>query len=356
MAKKYSRSGEEVMALIFGNEFSKLEILKRVSDIRQLAGAQPFELQDGSERGTRGVRLYNAAGLDFNVITDRGMGVTHLSWKGVQLSMLTPAGTVHPAFTEQPGLGWLRTWPAGFLTVCGLSQVGEPCRDGDEELGQHGRAASLPASQVNWGGGWEKDQYTVWVEGVLREGVVFGPQLSMRRKIWTRLGESRFWIEDTVTNDGFLPAPHMLLQHFNLGFPLLDSGSHLELPESMVEPRDEVSRPGLGSWMDFETPGEGVKEKVFYHDLKPDADGMVTIQLRNKSFNRGQGLGVYWKYSKQEYPVLVEWKMMAEGLYVLGVEPANCHVEGRVKEQENGTLQVLAPGEVRVYHMEVGFN
>lgn len=178
----------------------------------------------------------------------------------------------------------------------------------------------------------------------------------MRRKIWTRLGESRFWIEDTVTNDGFLPAPHMLLQHFNLGFPVLDAGSHLQLPESLVVPRDEVSRPGLGSWMDFEPPGAGVKEKVFYHDLKADMDGMVTIQLRNNSFNRGQGLGVYWKYLKQEYPILVEWKMMAEGLYVLGVEPANCHVEGRVKEREKGTLQVLAPGEIRVYHMEIGFN
>ena len=47
--------------------------------------------------------------------------------------------------------------------------------------------------------------------------------------------------------------------------------------------------------------------------------------------------------------------MMAEGLYVLGVEPANCHVEGRVKERERGTLQVLAPGENRIYHMEIGF-
>ena len=95
------------MTLLFGEEFSReIDLLKRVSDIRQLAGAQPFELQDGAERGTRGVRLYNAAGLDLNVITDRGMGITDLSWKGVQLSMLTPAGSGPPGFrgTARSGL------------------------------------------------------------------------------------------------------------------------------------------------------------------------------------------------------------------------------------------------------------
>ncbi len=343
------------MARIFGEERTRLDILKRVGDIRQLAAAQPFELQDGSERGTRGVRLYNGAGLDLSVVTDRGMGITHLSWRGVQLSLLTPTGTAHPSFAEQPGLGWLRTWPAGFLTVCGLSQVGSPCQDGAEELGQHGRAASLPASQVSWGGVWEGDDYTLWVEGILRDGVVFGPQLSFRRRVSLRLGEPRFWIEDVVTNEGFLPAPHMLLQHFNLGFPLIDAGASLELPAGRVDARDEAAKSGLDQWMNFSAPQAGFQEQVFYHDLQPDAQGNVTIHLRNPAYNQGQGIGMYWKYPLQEYPVLVEWKMMAEGLYVLGVEPANCHVEGRVKEREKGTLQMLAPGEVRRYHIEIGF-
>ena len=120
------------MAKLWGNTFSKMDLLRRVGDMRQLAAAQPFELVDGAERGTRGVRLYNATGLDFNVILDRGMGLTHLSWRGSQVSFLSPTGTAHPAYTEQPGLGWLRTWPAGFLTVCGLSQVGSPAQDGAE--------------------------------------------------------------------------------------------------------------------------------------------------------------------------------------------------------------------------------
>jgi hypothetical protein len=344
------------MATLWGKTFNRMELLRRVGDIRQLAGAQAFELVDGAERGTRAVRLYNAAGLDLTVLTDRGMGLAHLAWRGVQLSLLTPPGSVHPAFAEQEGAGWLRTWPAGFVTICGLTQVGGPVQDGEEALGQHGRAANLPASQVSWGGAWDGDEYSVWVEGTLHEAAVFGHHLSLRRRVWMRLDEPRFWIEDRVVNEGLAPAPHMILQHFNLGFPLLDAETRLEIPSGAVEPRDELAQPGIDAWMRFGEPGAGVREQVFYHDLVADAQGEVELRLRNRNFNQGQGLSVYWKYRKADYPVLVEWKNMADGLYVVGIEPANCHVEGRVSERERGTLQVLQPLETRNYRIEVGFD
>jgi len=46
--------------------------------------------------------------------------------------------------------------------------------------------------------------------------------------------------------------------------------------------------------------------------------------------------------------------MIGEGLYVVGLEPANCGVEGRAKERERGTLQFLEPGEKRYYNLEIG--
>jgi hypothetical protein len=343
------------MAQLWGSQYSRLELTRHVSDLRQLASAQAFELTDGLERGTRGVRLYNAAGLDLSVLTDRGMGLTHLSWRGVQLAMMTPNGGVHPAYTESSGMGWLRTWPAGFLTVCGLTQVGEPNRDGAEDLGIHGRAASLPAAGVSWGGEWEGDDYQVWVEGTLREFAFFGHHLTLRRRVSMRLGEPRFWIEDVVTNEGFKPAPHMILQHFNLGFPLIDTATRLEIPVESTQPRDEDARLNVNNWERFEAPADGYREQVFYHNLRPDASGEVTLWLRNRAFNHGQGLGVYWKYRKADYPILVQWKNMGAGAYVLGIEPANCHVEGRVKERERGTLQILQPLETRTYRIEVGF-
>jgi len=42
---------------------------------------------------------------------------------------------------------------------------------------------------------------------------------------------------------------------------------------------------------------------------------------------------------------------MGHGVYVLGLEPANCRVEGRSRAR--GTLQFLEPGECRDLQVEI---
>jgi hypothetical protein len=341
------------MVQLFGKYFSPQDLLRRLGDMSQVAGVQPLELVDGNEHGVRAVRLYNAAGLELQVVPDRGMAVTRLSYRGVPLPLLSPVGTAHPAFTEPHGLGWLRTWPAGFLTPCGLAQVGSPCLDGNEELGLHGRVAQIPARQVSWGAEWQGEQYVLWVEGKVRETAVFGENLLLFRRIWTTLDSSTFWIEDRVENQGFSPAPHMFLQHINLGYPLVDETARLVLPSHTTQPRDEAAQPGLESCCEFSAPLPGFLEQVFYHDLQPDGNGQVEVRFENPTFEHGRGLGLALRYAIVDYPVFVEWKMMGEGLYVVGLEPANCHVSGRCQEREKGTLPMLAPQEKRTYKLEV---
>jgi hypothetical protein len=341
------------MAQLWGKNYTKSEILKRTGDISQLAEVLPFELVDGSERGVRGVTLRNAAGLEMTVLTERGMSIVHLSWQGVPLALRGAVGMPHPAYYEPEELGWLRTWPTGFSTPCGLTQVGSPCVDDGEALGLHGRVAAIPAKNVQWGGEWDGDDYTIWIEGTVRETRVFGEDLTLKRRISTRIDSASFWIDDHVENRGHAPAPFMFLQHFNLGFPLVDSTTHLELPEHSTAPRDETGKAGLHSYQEFSEPIPGYQEQVFYHDLVAGEDGFVAVRLVNPAFDGGRGLGVQWRYKKSAYPVLVEWKMMGEGLYVVGIEPANCHVEGRCAERERGTLITLQPGETRRHWMEV---
>ncbi len=343
------------MANLWGREYTKTEILRRVGDLSQIAGAQAFELVDGNRRGVRGVRLYNAAGLDVTCLTDRGMALTDVHFHGVPLVFLTAVGPVHPAFSEPAGLGWLRTWPGGFLTPCGLTQVGSPNEDQGEQLGQHGRAASIPAQNVAWGETWEGDTCQIWVQGALREAAVFGADVRLTRRIWTELDSPCLWIEDFIENLGFGPAPLMLLQHVNLGFPLVGPGARLELPEHTTWPRDADAQDGLARCLEFEEPQPGYREQVFYHDLAPDADGRVSARLVNPHAFGGKGLGVELRYAKSAYPNLVEWKMMGEGMYAVGLEPANCHVHGRSWERQNGTLQELAPQETRRFELEIAF-
>jgi galactose mutarotase-like enzyme len=52
-------------------------------------------------------------------------------------------------------------------------------------------------------------------------------------------------------------------------------------------------------------------------------------------------------------PQFVEWKMPGQGAHVLGIEPANCFVEGRDVERRRGTLVMLEPGESRHYALEL---
>lgn len=339
---------------LWRSEFTRDELLRRVGNMRQLAGAEAIEFSDGSQRGARAVRLWNAAGLDFTVLAERGMSIGALSICGVPLAFISPSGVVHPAYLESQPLSWLRTWPGGFLTTCGLTQVGAPCEDGGQSLGIHGRAANTSAERLRWGGEWQGDDYIVWVEGVVREAVVFGENLALRRRVWTSLNKATMWIEDQVENLGFEQTPHMFLQHINLGFPLVDSTARLELPACRTEPRDEAARPGLETCRVFQGPTQGYHEQVFYHeDLSIEADGKAQVRLANPMFNGGQGLAATIRFDPKEYPVLVEWKMMGEGLYVVGLEPGNCHVEGRVKEMERGSLQLLQPGETRHYQLEI---
>ncbi|HEX9012029.1 MAG TPA: aldose 1-epimerase family protein, partial [Anaerolineaceae bacterium] len=306
--------------------------------------------------GVRGARLVNAAGLDLTCLTERGMALTHLRYRGVPLGYISDVGAVHPAYSEHAGTGWLRTWPVGFLTPCGLTQIGTPCEDQGEQLGLHGRAASIPAREVSWGTEWDDDNARIWLQGTIRETAVFGDHLVLTRRIWTWIDSPGFWIEDRIENRGYAPSPLMFLQHINLGFPLVSAGSVLELGEHSTAPRTPEAEKGMQDTLTFSDPIAGYREQVFYHDLQPDAQGTVRARFTNPGFAGGRGLAVELRYRKDEYPVLVEWKMLGEGMYVVGVEPSNSRLGGRVEEREHGALPSLAPGESRHFGLEIRFS
>ena len=129
----------------------------------------------------------------------------------------------------------------------------------------------------------------------------------------------------------------------------------VDVGDKVAQARDAAARPGLEQCCEFSAPMAGYQEQVFYHDLQPDTQGMVTVRLVNPAFGGGRGLQVGLRYARADYPILVQWKMMGEGMYVVGLEPSNCHVEGRVRERERGTLVMLAPGETRHYRLEIEF-
>jgi hypothetical protein len=339
---------------LFGKSYTREELLKRVGNISQLGGVTLCTLQDGPEAGIRAAEFRTGSGLNFVVLLDRGMDISRAEYNGASLAWHSAAGDVHPSYFEPAGLGWLRTFGGGLVTTCGLTYLGAPCVDGGKELGLHGRISHLPARSVSSGGFWKGDDYMMYVEGEMRESVVFGENILLRRRIEAKLGDTRFMIHDVVKNEGFQRSPLMILYHINIGFPVIDDGSEFIYSASESTPRDDVAKPGFEDRGRFSSPIPGYKEQVFFHTVNSDPVGYVRAAIVNGKFEGGKGIGVYVKYRKSELHRFIEWKMMGEGTYVVGMEPANCLVQGRAKERERGTLQFIEPGEAREFHVEIG--
>ncbi|MBI2841891.1 MAG: aldose 1-epimerase family protein [Armatimonadetes bacterium] len=340
------------MALIYGRNYTRREILERVGDVSQIAGVKKVRLADGNEEGVEAFLFKTGSGFSFTVLPGRGMDISYADWRGRSIGWISQTGQAAPQFYEQAGTGWLRSFYGGLLTTCGLTYAGAPCVDQGKELGLHGRVSNIPACCVSYDCEWEGDDYLIWARGKVRESAVFGENLVLTRRISTKMGDDRLWIEDTVENRGHEPTPHMMLYHINIGFPIVDAGSVLTSPTKSVSPRDKDAETGVESYNIFEPPTAGFRERVYYHEMEPDSDGKITAALVNHSI--AGGFGFYVKYSKEELPFFTEWKMNGLGTYVVGMEPGNCHVEGRAKERERGTLQILEPDESRSYSLELG--
>jgi hypothetical protein len=63
--------------------------------------------------------------------------------------------------------------------------------------------------------------------------------------------------------------------------------------------------------------------------------------LRNKKL----GIAVSLSFNVHQLPYVTQWKTMAYGEYVLGIEPCNVLCKSRKALRDDNTLPVLQPGE-----------
>jgi hypothetical protein len=342
------------VANLYGRTFTRQELSRRAGLLDQVGGIRLNELTDGIGRGVRTAHLRTGSGLNATILVDRGLDIYDAEFNGMPLAWVSAAGPAHPAYFEPPDRGWLRGFYGGLMVTCGLTTMGAASVDEGKAFGLHGRISYTPASHVNVGGEWQDDQYLMFVEGQVRETSVFGENLLLKRRIEARLGESKISVYDTVINEGFQRTPHMLLYHVNAGFPVVDNGARLIAPTRRVTPRDEEARAGANEYDRFNAPMPDYREQVFMHDMAAAHDGYVTAALVNPSVNNGQGFGFYIRYRRRELPCFNEWKMMGEGVYTVGMEPATNNTLGRAAARADGSLQFLMPGEERRYHVEFG--
>lgn len=339
---------------LFGKQWTRRELEARVGRLEQIGGVQRLKRLEGHETDVELIHVNTGAGLSYYVSPMKGLDISLTEFAGVPISWQAANGDAHPAYYDDRGAEWLRTASGGLLMTCGLTQAGAPNEDNGEKLGLHGRAHHLPAKQVAARGEWIGDEYEMRVSGIVEETAMAGSHLRMTRDISSKLGDNRIRIRDVVENAGFAPDPHMMMYHFNFGFPLLAEETTIELPSEGYSMRDAASRADeYGTW---QAPDPNVAEQVLFHRIVPG--DRVTATIRNPQFPVANGLAslpleASLSWHTANLPQLVQWRMPGAGLHVLGIEPANCLTFGRAAEREAGRLVMLDPGESVTYELEL---
>jgi len=339
--------------MFFDRNYSPEDIRRHCGSMRQIAHIMSFDLRDGRERGVHCLHFRTGSGLNFTVVPSRCMDIAFCDYKGLNLVWQSPTTIAAPEFYEPGDTGWLRGFFGGLLTTCGLVNVGPPDEWQGERYGIHGRIGHTPASHISHDAFWAGDDYYLLARGEMREGRPFGPNLVLRRRIQAQAGQRHFSIHDTVVNEGHQPTPLQILYHVNAGFPLVSAESRLLAPTKALTPRDDDAAEGLAEHCLCQPPERGFREQVFYHDLALCTDNRAWAALVNPKLGT-DGIGLYIKYRTENLPHMTQWKMMGEGMYVVGLEPSNSCGIGFERGREINRLRMIEPGEEVDFHLDIG--
>lgn len=173
----------------------------------------------------------------------------------------------------------------------------------------------------------------------------------LRRSIETTFGVPEIVIKDCITNESFREETMMLLYHFNVGYPFLNEDCEIILPTKEVIPRDDVAEKQIGLWSKMEKPADNEPECVFIHELSADKEGNTFAAVINERL----GIGIKIQFNQKYLPYFMQWKSVASGDYVIGLEPANSSVLGKTYHLEKGDLHMLNPFETENIELRLSF-
>lgn len=349
---------------LFGSEQEGEALRRRVGHISQIAGVRLLMSDNGPSRGVRLLEFRTGTGFIFEIAVDRGFDVGRCEYRGASVAWIPPTMLPGPWFFEdQTGFGWLRSGLGGLNNTCGLTHIGNPEEASvahynfparpTERYGVHDRAALIPAELVSFGERWDDGKLILEAVGRVTQAQAYGETLVLTRTYRAQMGASWFTMEDVVENRGFLPAEHMLLYHFNIGFPFVDDGAEMIAPVSrrpdLLFGTADVEDPA--SWSRFIAPQKDWVQQTFGHSMTADPNGDVEVAIFNPRLFGGTGVSI--RYDHKAMPHYIEWRMMGEGQYAVGVEPCT-NGFGRENVRQSGELITLQPGDRRAYSTRIG--
>ncbi|MBQ7578116.1 MAG: aldose 1-epimerase family protein [Synergistaceae bacterium] len=316
----------------------KYDIMKYVGSIQQLAYVRPVTYTEGRSSGLKAFDVKNCK-MSFRVLADKCLDIGEFSYAGININFLSKPGLQGLGHYDTNGLEAQRSIMGGLFFTAGLENIGAPCNVNNKDYPMHGRIRTTPAEHLSSDSYWDNDEYKLKISGEMREAELFGENLVLRRSIETTCGQKSFTLTDEFENESFRDEPLMLLYHINLGWPFLDENTKFYIPTSHITPRDKEADGHESKYNVMEAPKNNEPEYVFFHEIKSDSNGNTEVIAVNQNLKLGLKISWNTKY----LPHFMQWKSIASGDYVVGLEPANSLVHGRKWYHGHGKIHTLAP-------------
>ena len=306
------------------------------SSTAQVAEITRGRYDGGPADTTRFIDMNPSGGLHLRVLVDRGFDIGPAWFRGEQIAWMSKVGPA-ASLDQVTEYRHRDRFSGGLVTTCGLDNVGAP----SEGVGLHGTIGQVKADNVVTECRPNGSEWDLVARATLDDVTALARHLRLERTITTGTGRASVMVSDAVTNLGTTTEPAPILYHVNIGYPVWQPGSTLEITSDEARARDDVTPAASAphDWSAAPDPAANAPEIV--HEHLGLASGTAAV------VNRHVSLRVEVVWDLDELPRLYQWTHPAAKVYALGIEPSNASALGIGDDRAAGTLPVIEPGETR---------
>lgn len=314
----------------------------RLGSPAQRARISSYLSTDGHDSGMRVIRVRTASGLDLDLLPDRGLDIGYAGYRGTVLSWLSTAG--FGAFPRSPrDDDWLTAFGGGLLTTCGPNTFGRASEWAGRRYPTHGMQSGLVMEIV--------EKTVTWSEArVVATGTMsslFDDEWDLVRTVTVGNEAADLAVHDRVTNRASRSAGHMVLYHFNFGWPVIGGGLLVDSGASRIVAMGPQRR-SRGSWRTMSPPDPNAEEAVYHHVFTTQPwvslrRGPAGLKVRvSASANLGH---------------MFQWIYTRSGKYVMGIEPASSGtLGGRADAESRHDIREVEPGASAEFRVELSIS
>lgn len=291
-----------------------MENIKKIGNIEQIAFTKRIKYRNDKANGVNAILCKNE-NLSFTLLESMALDIYDLSYCGNNMSFISKNGLVSRNLANTPAYDFTKSFNGGFLFTCGLDNIGKP--DNDKHL-QHGSFSTIPALITKEQRHLENNKFILEIEGRICDTALFSKDIEVIRNY--RIYNNKIILTDKVINRDFKDQDIIMLYHFNLGYPMLDSCTRFSANIGSTACRTENCN--LEKYNSMNEPIDNCFEEVFIHTIDED---IANVEIKNSQIKQI----IKFSYDTKYLKYLMEWKSMQSGDYVLGIEPATSHLDDK---------------------------